>query len=95
MATPQGDSGPQPHGSPAETESQLSSLLYDLSQQVQMSMGNMLKMIAEIDQNSAGIMEEIAKCKDSAVEKKKALEEEKEKFQKSAYAVLDMLNNTC
>ncbi|KAA8521763.1 hypothetical protein F0562_012436 [Nyssa sinensis] len=77
----------------SEAESQLSSLVYDLSQQVQAAMENMLKMTSEIDQNSAGIMEEIEKCKDSALERKRALEEEKECFQKAAYTVLDLLNN--
>ena len=38
-------------------------------------------------------MEEIEKCKDSAFERKKVLEEEKEQFQKAAYSVLDLLNN--
>lgn len=56
-------------------------------------MENMLKMINEVDQNSAGIVEEIEKCKDSALEKKRILEEEKERFQKAAYTVLDLLNN--
>ncbi|PPD73388.1 hypothetical protein GOBAR_AA12059 [Gossypium barbadense] len=59
----------------------------------QMAMENMLKMINEIDQNSLGIMEEVEKCKESALERKKSLEEEKEKFQKAAYTVLDMLNS--
>lgn len=48
---------------------------------------------SEIDQNSAGIMEEIEKCKDAACERKKALNEEKDRFQKAAYTVLDLLNN--
>ncbi|KAL5558302.1 hypothetical protein UlMin_034513 [Ulmus minor] len=78
---------------PTETESQLSSLVYDMSQHIQGAMENMLKMINEIDHNSAGIMEEIEKCKDSAFERKKVLEEEKEQFQKAAYTVLDLLNN--
>ncbi|OMO61838.1 hypothetical protein CCACVL1_23215 [Corchorus capsularis] len=76
-----------------EAESQLSSLVYDMSQHVHMAMENMLKMTTEIDQNSLGIMEEMEKCKDSALERKKVLEEEKERFQKAAYTVLDMLNN--
>ncbi|KAK3212901.1 hypothetical protein Dsin_017607 [Dipteronia sinensis] len=76
-----------------ESDSQLSSVVYDMSQQVQMAMTNMLKMISEVDQNSAGIMEEIDKCKNSVLEKKKVLEEEKEQFQKAAYAVLEMFNN--
>ncbi|KAE8687646.1 potassium channel KAT3-like [Hibiscus syriacus] len=77
---------------PEEAESLLSSLVYDLSQQVQMAMENMLKMINEIDQNSSGIMEEVEKCKGSALERKKSLEEEKDQFQKAAYTVLEMLN---
>ncbi|GAY60213.1 hypothetical protein WN944_000374 [Citrus x changshan-huyou] len=77
----------------SEVESQLSSLVYDMSQQVHMVMQNMLKMIAEIDQNSSGIMEEVEKCKNLAFERKKSLEEEKERFQKAAFAVLDMLND--
>ncbi|KAL9443111.1 hypothetical protein AB3S75_016462 [Citrus x aurantiifolia] len=77
----------------SEVESQLSSLVYDMSQQVHMVMQNMLKMIAEIDQNSSGIMEEVEKCKNLALERKKSLEEEKERFQKAAFAVLDMLND--
>ena len=48
---------------------------------------------SEIDQSSAGIIEDLEKCKDSALERKKTLEEEKERFQKAAYSVLDMLNN--
>lgn len=76
-----------------DVESQLSSLLHELSQQVQAAMENMFKMTNEIDQNSAGIMEEIEKCKDSALERKKTLEEEKARFQNAAYTVLDLLNN--
>ncbi|WCJ29788.1 hypothetical protein M5689_011400 [Euphorbia peplus] len=81
--------------SSTEVESQFSSLLYDMSQQVQMAMENMLKMIGEIDQNSVGIVEEIEKCKDSALERKNVLDEEKESFQKAAYTVLDLLNKGC
>ncbi|ESR63831.1 hypothetical protein CICLE_v10010030mg [Citrus x clementina] len=75
----------------SEVESQLSSLVYDMSQQVHMVMQNMLKMIAEIDQNSSGIMEEVEKCKNLAFERKKSLEEEKDQI--DAFAVLDMLND--
>lgn len=38
------------------------------------------------------IEEEIEKCKGSALVRKRALDEEKDHFQKAAYAVLDMLN---
>ncbi|KAF9681157.1 hypothetical protein SADUNF_Sadunf06G0196400 [Salix dunnii] len=44
-----------------------------------MAMSNMLKMITEIDQTAGGIMEEIGKCKDTAFERKKDLEEEKQR----------------
>ncbi|KAL0330306.1 UNVERIFIED_CONTAM: hypothetical protein Sradi_5017300 [Sesamum radiatum] len=82
-----GDLGP-----PSSIESQLSSLVYDLSQNVQVAMDNMLKMISEIDQNSAGIIEEIEKSKDFVLKRKINLEEEKDHFQKAAVAVLDMLD---
>ncbi|KAI3968099.1 hypothetical protein MKX01_007885 [Papaver californicum] len=49
---------------------------------------------SEINQSSSGIMEEIEKCKDFATEKKKMLDEEKERFQKAPYMALYMLNNT-
>lgn len=66
----------------------------EMSQQVQMGMENMLKMVYEIDQNSVGIKEEIEKSKDFAMEKKRILEEEKDQFQKAAYTILDMLSNS-
>ncbi|CAN0906990.1 hypothetical protein LINGRAHAP2_LOCUS24554, partial [Linum grandiflorum] len=77
----------------SEAESQLSALVYDLSQQVQSAMGDMLKMTSEIDQNIDEVMVEMEKSKDFAAERKKALDEEKEKFQKAAYAVLEMLGS--
>ncbi|KAK1436082.1 hypothetical protein QVD17_01857 [Tagetes erecta] len=77
----------------SDGQSPLSSVIYELSQQVQAGMENMLKMISEIDQSSGGIIDEIEKCKDSALERKRTLEEDKERFQKAAYSVLDMLNN--
>jgi len=51
-------------------------------------------LCSEIDQTTGGIMEETGKYKDTAFERKKDLEEEKERFQKAAYAVLGMLNDT-
>ncbi|XP_058222392.1 uncharacterized protein LOC131332277 [Rhododendron vialii] len=77
----------------SEVDSQLSSLVFDLSQQVQTAMVNMLKMINEIDENSTEIMEDIENCKNKALERKRTLEEQKESFQKAAFSVLDMLNN--
>ncbi|XP_021825307.1 uncharacterized protein LOC110766313 [Prunus avium] len=76
-----------------ETESQMSSIVYEISQQVQGAMENMLKMMSEIDENSGGITEEIEKCKEQGLEKKRGLEEAKEQVEKAAYAVLEMLNN--
>ncbi|EFH48433.1 hypothetical protein ARALYDRAFT_489417 [Arabidopsis lyrata subsp. lyrata] len=84
------------HQSPGQqAESDLASLVFEMSQQVQMGMENMLKMVKyEIDQNSVGIKEEIEKSKDFAMEKKRILEEEKDQFQKAAYTILDMLSNS-
>ncbi|KAI4379916.1 hypothetical protein MLD38_006153 [Melastoma candidum] len=78
---------PQP-----EADSHLLSLVYEMSQQVQTVMENMLKMISEIEQNSTGINEDLEKCRESALERKKGLEEQKDRFQKAAFAVIDMLN---
>lgn len=78
---------------PSASESQLSSLVYDLSNQANAAMENMLKMINEIDQNSSEVQDEIGKCRDFALEKKKTLDQEKEHFQKAAYAVINILNN--
>ncbi|CAL1373519.1 unnamed protein product [Linum trigynum] len=75
-----------------ETELELTSTIYDMSQQVQNAMADRLKMASEMDQNSAGVTEEIGKWKEADMERKKALDEEKEKFQKAAYYALEMLN---
>lgn len=48
---------------------------------------------SEIDLNSAGITEEIEKSKESALQRKTQLEEKKENFQKTTFAVFDMLNS--
>ncbi|KAK1265538.1 hypothetical protein QJS04_geneDACA021303 [Acorus gramineus] len=77
----------------SEAESPFSSLLYDVSQQVQAAMENMLKTVTDIDQSSSGINEDIDHCKGSVAERKKILEEEKERFQKAAFSVLEMLND--
>ncbi|XP_076895229.1 uncharacterized protein LOC143547778 [Bidens hawaiensis] len=77
----------------SDGHSPLSSVIYELSQQVQAGMENMLKMVSEIDQSLSGVTEDIEKCNESALERKRTLEEEKELFQKAAYSVLDMLNN--
>ncbi|KAL6279515.1 hypothetical protein ACE6H2_016396 [Prunus campanulata] len=48
---------------------------------------------SEIDENSGRITEEIEKCKEQSLEKKRGLEEAKEQVEKAAYVVLEMLNN--
>lgn len=48
---------------------------------------------SEIDQSSTEVTEDLEKSKDSALERKKTLEEQKEDFQRAAYAILNMLNN--
>ncbi|CAH1451492.1 unnamed protein product [Lactuca virosa] len=55
----------------SDGQSSLSNVVYELSQQVQAAMENMLKMITEIDESSSGIIEEIEKCKYSALERKR------------------------
>ncbi|KAH7574210.1 hypothetical protein JRO89_XS03G0265700 [Xanthoceras sorbifolium] len=89
--------------SSSESESQFSSVVYGLyvttgpdgndKHAQDDKVASVLELSSEIDQNSAGIVEEMDKCKISVLEKKKVLEEEKEQFQKAAYAVLEMLNN--
>ncbi|KAK7410304.1 hypothetical protein VNO78_00992 [Psophocarpus tetragonolobus] len=82
----------EPIAPEAEPENHLSSLIYEISNEVQEIMENLFKTITEINQNSAVIEEDIEKCKVSSLERKRALDEEKDSFQKAAYAVLDMLN---
>ncbi|KAK9698113.1 hypothetical protein RND81_08G083500 [Saponaria officinalis] len=60
---------------------------------VQGAMENLLKMINEIEVQSADVKEEIEKCKESVLEKRKAIEDERECYQKAAFAVLDVLNS--
>ncbi|CAM8910077.1 hypothetical protein QQ045_031275 [Rhodiola kirilowii] len=76
----------------SEVDSRLDSVVYDLSSKVQEAMESMLSKISEIDQHSVGVMEEIERSKTAAIERKKALEEEKERLEKAAYTVLDLLN---
>ncbi|KAK8962416.1 hypothetical protein KSP40_PGU021238 [Platanthera guangdongensis] len=86
-------SSPQPD-LPSEMESPISSLLVDISQQVQDTIQNMLKMSSEIAGSCVDIVEEIDKCKESAAAKSNILEEEKERFQKAAMDVLQMLRDS-
>ena len=54
----------------------------------------LILIFSEIDENSGQITAEIEKSKESALEKKRGLDETKEQVEKAAYAVLQMLNNT-
>ncbi|XP_020098080.1 uncharacterized protein LOC109716886 [Ananas comosus] len=78
----------------SQGESLISALLYDVSQQVQGAIQNMLKMTSEIEQSSCEIMEEIKKCKESVAVRNNILEEERDRFKKAAMAVLEMLNGS-
>ncbi|ERN06036.1 hypothetical protein AMTRI_Chr05g73330 [Amborella trichopoda] len=75
----------------SETAAQLSSLVDDVIQQAQGATENMLRMISEIDESSNGITEEMAQSKESTINRKKTLEEERERFQNAAMNVLAML----
>lgn len=52
----------------------------------------MFHLCSEIDANSTEVTEDMVKCKESALERRKVIEEEKECFQKAAYAVLNVLS---
>ncbi|XP_078156189.1 polyamine-modulated factor 1-binding protein [Carex rostrata] len=77
-----------------EAESPISSLLIDISNQLQGAMQNMLKMTSEVDRSIAEIATDMEKCKESVSEKGKMLEEDRERFQNAALAVLEMLNGS-
>ncbi|XP_031473299.1 uncharacterized protein LOC116245856 [Nymphaea colorata] len=79
---------------PSAAASQLSAVLFDQMQQAQAAYDNMLKMISEIDRSSSEITEEVGKCKEWAIERKKMVEEEKERFRVAALSALDLLNTS-
>ncbi|KAM0893137.1 hypothetical protein ACQ4PT_025310 [Festuca glaucescens] len=74
------------------SESQISALLFDMSNQVQDSLQNMLKMTSEIEQCGGEIEAEIEQAKEGVADKCRVLEEEKERFQKVALAALNILS---
>ncbi|GAB2223082.1 hypothetical protein Droror1_Dr00017219 [Drosera rotundifolia] len=78
-----------------QLDSPFSSLIFDISQQIQEGMEDLLKMTNEIDVLSAEIAEDVEKCKEAALERTKAIEEETACFQNAAYAVLDVLSIEC
>lgn len=51
-------------------------------------------MSSEVDQSIAEIAADMEKCKESVSEKGRILEEDRERFQKAALAVLEMLNGS-
>ncbi|KAM0893138.1 hypothetical protein ACQ4PT_025310 [Festuca glaucescens] len=64
----------------------------DMSNQVQDSLQNMLKMTSEIEQCGGEIEAEIEQAKEGVADKCRVLEEEKERFQKVALAALNILS---
>ncbi|KAJ3692047.1 hypothetical protein LUZ60_012403 [Juncus effusus] len=78
----------------SESEPAISSLLIDISNQMQGAVQDMLKMTSEVDQSIGEINEDMEKCKGIVFEKSNLIEEEKERVQKAAMAVLQMLNGS-
>ncbi|KAJ6957278.1 hypothetical protein NC653_039268 [Populus alba x Populus x berolinensis] len=60
----------------------ISSLVYDTSQQFQMGVDNMLKMITEIDQTACGVMEEIGNAEILLLRGRKAWRKRRKGFRK-------------
>ncbi|XP_062180892.1 uncharacterized protein LOC133885231 [Phragmites australis] len=73
-------------------DSKLSVLLFDVSQQVQGALQNMLKMTSEIEQCGGEIEAEIERAREGVAEKCRALDDDRERFQKAALAALDILS---
>ncbi|CAL4910076.1 unnamed protein product [Urochloa decumbens] len=73
-------------------ESKISALLFDVSQQVQSGLQNMLKMSSEIEQRDGEIEAEVERARDAVAEKGRALDDERERVQKAALAALDILS---
>ncbi|CAN6336460.1 unnamed protein product, partial [Urochloa humidicola] len=73
-------------------DSKLSALLFDVSQQVQSGLQNMLKMSSEIERCDGEIEAEVERAREAVVEKGRALDDERERVQKAALAALDILS---
>ncbi|GJM94785.1 hypothetical protein PR202_ga11464 [Eleusine coracana subsp. coracana] len=73
-------------------DSKLSALLYDVSQQVQGALQNMLKMTNEIDRCNGEIEAEMERAREAVAEKGRALEDDRDRVQKAALAALDILS---
>ncbi|WVZ96775.1 hypothetical protein U9M48_042374 [Paspalum notatum var. saurae] len=73
-------------------DSKLSELLFDVSQQVQVGLQNMLKMSSEIARCDSEIEAEVERARDAVAEKSRALDVDRERVQKAALAALDILS---
>ncbi|XP_052154917.1 uncharacterized protein LOC127772955 [Oryza glaberrima] len=73
-------------------ESRITALLFDVSQQVQEALQGMLKMTGEIEQCGAEIEAEIERAKEAIADKGRALDDDRERFQKAAVAALNILS---
>ncbi|OEL20261.1 hypothetical protein BAE44_0018719 [Dichanthelium oligosanthes] len=73
-------------------DSKLSALLFDVSQQVQGGLQNMLKMSSEIERCDGEIEAEVERARDAVAEKGRALDDDRERVQKAALAALDILS---
>ncbi|EES07049.1 hypothetical protein BDA96_04G207100 [Sorghum bicolor] len=73
-------------------DSNLSALLFDVSQQVQGGLQSMLKMSSEIVRCDGEIDAEVERARDAMAEKGRALHDERERVQKAALAALDILS---
>ncbi|KAL4318556.1 hypothetical protein GQ457_18G002670 [Hibiscus cannabinus] len=86
----QADAQSLPPRAPEEAESVLSSLVYATRAESQFCLSEKLNFREFITHR---FFVAVKKCKDSALERQKSLEDEKEQFQKAAYTVLEMLNS--
>ncbi|XP_066327781.1 uncharacterized protein [Miscanthus floridulus] len=73
-------------------DSKLSTLLSDVSQQVQGGLHSMLRMSSEIARCDGEIGVEVEHARDAVVEKGRALHDERERVQKAALAALNILS---
>ncbi|CAD6334439.1 unnamed protein product [Miscanthus lutarioriparius] len=73
-------------------DSNLSALLFDVSQQVQGGLQSMLKMSSEIARCDGEIDAEVERARDAVAEIGRVLHDERERVQKAALAALDILS---
>ncbi|KAJ7524583.1 hypothetical protein O6H91_17G012700 [Diphasiastrum complanatum] len=72
----------------------LNEICHGIVQQTQTAMENFLSAINEIDASSSDVIEDIHQTRACALERKTKLEEDRDRFQRAACKVLDMLNVT-